>query len=80
MAFGRTRLIGSRMAVIKADGSRRELRFDRAILVTGSLPSRPSIPGADLPGVLDSTGLIEIDAVPESLASIGGGSVGVEMA
>ena len=80
VAFGRARLTGSRTAVIEAAGGRRELRFDRAILATGSLPSRLPIPGADLPGVLDSTGLIEIDAVPESLALIGGGPVGVEMA
>ncbi len=80
VAFGRARLTGPRTAVIEADGSRRELRFDRAILATGSLPSSLPIPGADLPGVLDSTGLIEIDSVPESLALIGGGPVGVEMA
>jgi len=33
-----------------------------------------------LPGVLDSTGLIEIGFVPESMVLIGGGPVGVEMA
>ncbi|MEJ2479988.1 MAG: NAD(P)/FAD-dependent oxidoreductase [Acidihalobacter sp.] len=80
VAFGRARLTGPRTAVIEASDGRRELRFERAILATGSVPSRLPIPGADLPGVLDSNGLIEIGFVPESLALVGGGPVGVEMA
>lgn len=80
VAFGRARLTGPRTAVIEAQDGRRELRFESAILATGSSPSSLPIPGADLPGVVDSTGLIEIGFVPESLALIGGGPVGVEMA
>src|SRR6185295_9925592 len=33
---------------VALDGGRRELRFDRLILATGSTPRRPPIPGADL--------------------------------
>ena len=80
VVFGRARITGPHRAVIEAAGSRREAGFEHAILATGSIPSRLPIPGADLPGVLDSRGLIEIGFVPESLALIGGGPVGVEMA
>ena len=56
------------------------MTFDRAILATGSVPASLPIPGADLPGVIDSTQLIEIDAVPRSMILIGAGPIGVEMA
>lgn len=80
LAFGHARLTGIRSAVIEANGERHEIGFENAILATGSVASQLSIPGADLPGVLDSKGLIEIGFVPESLVLIGGGPIGVEMA
>lgn len=80
VAFGRARLTGPRTAVVEAAGERREIGFQNAILATGSVASRLPIPGADLPGVIDSQGLLEIGFVPESLALIGGGPIGVEMA
>jgi dihydrolipoamide dehydrogenase len=80
VVFGRARLTGPRSATIDVDGRSHSLRFGRAILATGSVPVRPPIPGVDLPGVLDSKGLIEIPGVPRSLTLIGAGPVGVEMA
>jgi dihydrolipoamide dehydrogenase len=80
VVFGRARLTGPRSAVIDADGGAHALRFGHAILATGSVPVRPPIPGVDLPGVLDSKGLIEISGIPRSLILIGAGPVGVEMA
>jgi dihydrolipoamide dehydrogenase len=54
----------------------------RTILVcTGSVPAMPPIPGSKgNPAVLNSTGLLEIEKVPEKLAIIGGGVIGVEFA
>ncbi len=80
LVFGRARLTGPRGATIDAGGQSHALRFGHAILATGSIPVRPPIPGVDLPGVLDSQGLIEIPAIPRSLILIGAGPVGVEMA
>ena len=50
------------------------------ILATGSVPVTPPIPGADGPGVVDSTGLLAVEKVPERLTVVGGGVVGVEFA
>jgi len=52
----------------------------KIIIATGSLPSRLSIPGANLPGVLTSDQILELDAMPESLVVIGAGVVGCEFA
>lgn len=50
-----------------------------AIAVGGS-PFVPPIPGAELPHVMTSTELLEIDRMPRSLAVIGGGVIGIEFA
>lgn len=54
----------------------------KAILVAaGSVPAMPPIPGAkDNPAVVDSTGLLSVEACPERLCVIGGGVIGVEFA
>ncbi len=80
VVFARARLTGPRGAVLEADATQRRVSFDRAILATGSSPRALPIPGADLPGVLSSDGLIEIGFVPTSLVLIGGGPIGIEMA
>ena len=51
------------------------------ILATGSVPVMPPIPGAkDNPLVIDSTGALSVPEIPERLAVIGGGVIGVEFA
>lgn len=79
--FGRARLTGPRTARIERIGETpRRVRFERAILATGSSPSHVPIPGANLPGVLDSDSLVSIGFVPKSLVLVGGGPIGIEMA
>ncbi|TCL35361.1 dihydrolipoamide dehydrogenase [Anaerospora hongkongensis] len=53
---------------------------DIIILATGSEPVKLAFPGADLPGVIDSTEALNLPAVPKSLIIIGGGVIGVEFA
>ena len=54
---------------------------DHVIVATGSVPVMPPIPGAsDNPAVVDSTGLLSIGSVPERLAVVGGGVIGIEFA
>ncbi len=50
------------------------------LIATGSAPARPLIPGLELPGVVDSTGLLNLDRLPASLVIIGGGVIGCEFA
>lgn len=57
-----------------------QLVFDKAIIAAGSVPSVVPIEGAELDGVVDSTGALSFESIPESLCIIGGGVIGVEMA
>lgn len=53
---------------------------DYIIVATGSVPASLPIPGADLPGVLTSKEILDIDHVPGRLCVIGGGVIGLEFA
>jgi dihydrolipoamide dehydrogenase len=50
------------------------------IIATGSVAARPPIPGLELPGVLNSDELLEIESLPESLVVVGASVVGIEFA
>ena len=58
----------------------RVLETKNIMIATGSVNRRLSIPGLELPGVLDSTTALELETVPASMAIIGGGVIGVELA
>lgn len=54
---------------------------EHVIIATGSLPAIPLIQGvSDNPAVVDSTGILSLDAIPKRLVVIGGGVIGVEFA
>ena len=53
---------------------------DNFIIATGSVSKALPIPGADLDCVMDSTDILSIDHIPESLTIIGGGVIGMEFA
>ncbi len=63
---------------VVADGE--EYTADNVIIASGSVSKGLPIPGADLPCVMDSSKLLEIDHIPESLTIIGGGVIGMEFA
>ena len=73
------------LATITAPGKVRiegvEYTADNILIATGSEPSRPPIPGLDIPGVVTSDELLEsLDPLPRSIVIIGGGVIGVEFA
>ena len=57
-----------------------EIQADQIILASGSFPAVIPIPGADLPFVMTSDGVLALENCPESVVIIGGGVVGVEFA
>lgn len=56
------------------------LQCNHLIVATGSSPARIPIPGVDLPGVVDSTGLLNMTECPKHIIIVGGGVIGVEFA
>jgi dihydrolipoamide dehydrogenase len=50
------------------------------IIATGSTPAQLPIPGADLPGVINSDGAFLLKEVPKHIVIVGGGAVGTEWA
>lgn len=52
----------------------------KIILAGGSKAARIKIPGMESPLVMTSDGILDLKEVPQSLAIIGGGVIGVEMA
>ena len=66
--------------VTAADGSTSTVSFEQAIIAAGSEPvTLPFVPHDD-PRVIDSTGALELDGIPERLLVLGGGIIGLEMA
>lgn len=68
------------VSVEAADGTRTEISCDHIIIATGSEPIVPPIPGVELDGVMTSRELLSIQKLPESMAVIGGGVIGMEFA
>jgi dihydrolipoamide dehydrogenase len=56
----------------------RLLEAETIMLATGSQPVSLPIPGADLPGVVDSDGGLALREVPPRLLVVGGGAIGCE--
>ncbi len=78
---GTGRLVdGHTVEAVRPDGSKITLDTEFVLIATGSRASLPPIPGADLPGVMTSDGLLESRTVPEHLLIIGGGVIGMEFA
>ena len=63
-----------------ADESPQEYTADYIIIATGSVSASLPIPGADLPGILTSREILDIEEVPQRLCVIGGGVIGLEFA
>ena len=76
---GRGRLAGPRSVEVTGPDAGR-LQGDAVIMAPGSVTARVPIPGVDLPGVMDSDGLLQMATLPRSLCIIGGGVIGCEFA
>ena len=64
---------------VERDGAHETVEFDQCIIAAGSEPSvLPGLPRD--PRIIDSTGALELDELPERMLVIGGGIIGLEMA
>lgn len=69
------------LSIKKADGSTEMVKGEKIIIAAGSVPAIPPIPGVkENSACIDSTGVLSLDAVPETLLVIGGGVIGIELA
>jgi dihydrolipoamide dehydrogenase len=65
--------------VTGADGSKKVVKFKKAIIAAGSAVVKlPFVP--EDPRIVDSTGALELRQVPKKMLVIGGGIIGLEMA
>jgi dihydrolipoamide dehydrogenase len=55
------------------------VRFEHAIVATGSTPVRPPTLNLPSPRVMDSTGALKLEEVPERFLVVGGGYIGLEL-
>ncbi len=70
-----------KISVKKSDGKFEEMTADVIIIATGSINSRPPIPGMwENPNCIDSTGALSLEKLPKSMVVIGGGVIGLELA
>jgi len=78
---GQARLTGPNEVTVQAyDGTYEVLAARFVLLCTGSRPHIPTIEGLSTDWCLTSENLFQLNAPPASLAIIGGGPMGVEMA
>lgn len=77
---GLARFVGPHEAVVSgAEGRETRIRFEHAIIATGSVPSPISGFAFDGENVLGSTEALAFSKVPEKLVVIGGGYIGMEL-
>src|ERR1051325_10930462 len=62
------------------EGPTRLITAEHFLLATGSHPGNPDIDGLDGAGYLTSEQVFGLEEIPESMAVVGGGPVGVELA
>lgn len=79
--YGRASFIDrNTLSVNLSEGGIKELSAEEVILATGSKPSIPPIGGADLKGLYTSENILSFTHIPKTLAVLGGGVIGMELA
>jgi len=70
-------LSGNEVKVITDNGEKR-IKGKKIIIAAGSRPSVPPIEGLSESGFMDSNNVWSLDELPENIAVIGGGAIGLE--
>ncbi len=77
--LGTARLLDGRTIEITAPDTRQTLTADHIILAAGSVPVELPFMKFDGKQIVDSTGALAFDQVPETLLVIGAGAIGLEL-
>lgn len=81
VVHGRARFTNSReLEILRPGGERELLRFQEAVVATGSRPAELVEVPAGSPRVMDSTRALALEEVPKRLLVVGGGYIGLELA
>ena len=75
---GEAHFTGPKALRVDSPDGRLDLTADQIFLDVGTRPAPPPLPGLDRVTTLNSTSIMELDAVPEHLLVLGGGYVGLE--
>lgn len=75
--FGAARFVSPGEVDVEGVGRIRSKRF---VIATGALPVPPPVPGLEEVGYLDHHTLFDTDTLPERVAVLGAGPIGLEMA
>jgi pyruvate/2-oxoglutarate dehydrogenase complex dihydrolipoamide dehydrogenase (E3) component len=79
LIFGEGSFTGAKSLLVRQrDGGQRTLTAGKIFINAGARPSVPVLDGLKTVSFLDSTSIMELDAVPEHLLVLGGGYVGLE--
>ncbi|GBC71163.1 Mercuric reductase [Candidatus Calditenuaceae archaeon HR02] len=76
---GRASFTSTHTIAVETSEGVREVRFQKALIATGSRPSVPSIPGLEEVGYYTTDTIWGIESLPESMLLVGGGAVGLEI-
>lgn len=76
---GDARFTGPKAMEVKTASGTQTVTFNQLVIATGSRPA--ALPGfqVDQKRILDSTGALELQALPKSMLCIGGGYIGLEL-
>ena len=76
---GLAKFLGPHHLTAELDGKKTVVKFEQCIIAVGSSVTRiPGLP--DDPRIMDSTGALELQDLPERMLVVGGGIIGLEMA
>ena len=74
LIYGDAKFTGKNTVKVKE----REITADKILIAVGGHPIKPDFPGSDL--AITSRGMFQLDKIPNKLAIVGGGYIGVEFA
>ncbi len=76
---GKAQFVDAHNVTVKGpDGKSKNVSFDYAVIASGSMPTKiPAWPESSR--ILDSTGALALEDIPESMLVVGGGYIGLEL-